>query len=146
MCLLLLVSNLLLWEHATSKPNTLVSTKDLYHRVVEQSRNAYVLSAEIYQEFVFKFFKTSWFANGMPNICHTASIRAPENRMEVNETKTEDLLKIVINISHAWEEPLKHLVSAVSTLQGASDNMLRKVSAMKDRHHVLLEGLNAILN
>ncbi|KAL6088983.1 hypothetical protein STEG23_021140, partial [Scotinomys teguina] len=50
-CRLLLVSNLLLWEQLTSNSNALVSTKDLYHCVVQQSHTAYILSADIYYEF-----------------------------------------------------------------------------------------------
>ncbi|OBS71250.1 hypothetical protein A6R68_00209 [Neotoma lepida] len=52
----------------------------------------------------------------------------------------------MINISHAWEEPLKHLVSAVPTLPGASNDMLKKANAVKDRNHVLQEGMKTILS
>lgn len=60
---------------------------------------------------------------------------------------TEDFLKSIINISHAWEELLKHLVSAVASLRGggASGNMLNTDKVVKDRNHVLLEELKTII-
>ncbi|KAM7322753.1 hypothetical protein ACRRTK_018258 [Alexandromys fortis] len=110
MCMLLLVSSLLLWEHAASKPTGVVSTKDLYDRVVDQSHVTYNLAADIYHEF------------------------------------TEDLLKAIVNITNAWEEPLKHLVSAMPSLPKPSDNMLKTTNAVKAKNIVLLEGLKTILN
>lgn len=50
--MLMLVSSLLLWEHAASKPIGAMSTEDLYNRVVDQSHNTYNLAADIYHEFV----------------------------------------------------------------------------------------------
>ncbi|XP_049998431.1 prolactin-3D1-like [Alexandromys fortis] len=146
MCMLLLVSSLLLWEHAASKPTGVVSTEDLYDRVVEQSHVTYNLAADIYHEFDSNFFKSSWFPKRMPRICHTASIHTPDSRQEVNETKTEDLLKAIVNITNAWEEPLKHLVSAMPSLPKPSDNMLKTTNAVKAKNIVLLEGLKTILN
>ncbi|CAO2595579.1 Prl3d4 [Lemmus lemmus] len=146
MCMLLLVSSLLLCEHAASKPTVFVSTKDLYERVVEQSHTTYGLAADIYSEFDSNFFKSSWFTKRMPKICHTASIHTPESRQEVHEIKTEDLLKAIVNITHAWEEPLKHLVSAVPSLPKPSDSMLKTVNSVKDRNHVLHDGLKTLLN
>ncbi|KAL1764417.1 prolactin-3D4 isoform X1 [Sigmodon hispidus] len=145
-CMLLLLSNLLFWENVACKPTGLVSTEDLYNRVVEQSHTTYYLASDVYQEFDLKFFKRSWFTYRVPSLCHTASIHTPASREEVHETKTEDLLKTIINISHAWEEPLKHLISAVDVLPGASDKMVKSASAVKDKNHVLLEGLKTILS
>ncbi|KAK7824734.1 hypothetical protein U0070_020241, partial [Myodes glareolus] len=146
MCMLLLVSSLLLWEHAASKPTGFVSTEDLYDRVVVQSHTTYNLAADIFYEFDSNFYKSSWFPKRMPRLCHTASIHTPESRQEVNETKTEDLLKAIINITNAWEEPLKHLVSAVTSLPKPADNMLKIANTLKNRNAVLLEGLKTILN
>ncbi|XP_003509888.2 prolactin-3D4-like [Cricetulus griseus] len=146
MYMLLLVSTLLLWEHVASKPSGLVSIEALYNRVVEHSHTSYVLAADIYREFDLNFFKRSWFTDRTLSLCHTASIYTPETRQEVHDTKTEDLLKAIVNITHSWEEPLKHLLSAVPTLPGASDNMLKSANAVKEKNHILLEGIEAILN
>nr|XP_042134735.1 prolactin-3D4-like [Peromyscus maniculatus bairdii] len=145
-CMLLMVSNLLLWEHVASKPTGFVSTEDLYDRVVDQSHTTYFQAADLYHEFDMKYFRSSWYKTRMPSLCHTASIHTPQSRDEAHETKTEDLLKTMINISHAWEEPLKHLISAVPSLPGASDEMLKTANAVKDKTHVLLEGIKTILS
>ncbi|KAL1765335.1 prolactin-3D4 isoform X1, partial [Sigmodon hispidus] len=147
-CMLLLLSNLLFWENVASNPTGEVSTEDLYNRVVEQSHNTYYLASDVYLEFDLKFFRRSWFTSRVPKVCHTASIHTPASREEVHATKTqtEDLLKAIINIIQAWEEPLKYLVFAVDFLPGASDKMVESVSAVKDRNHVLREGLKSILS
>ncbi|XP_051050054.1 prolactin-3D4 [Phodopus roborovskii] len=144
--MLLLVSTLLLWKDVASKPSGLLSIEALYNRVVDHSHTTYVLAADIYSEFDLNFFKRSWFTDRTLSLCHTASIYTPDTREEVHNTKTEDLLKAINNITHAWEEPLKHLLSAVPTLPGSSENMLKSANAVKERNHVLLEGLETILN
>ncbi|XP_052585602.1 prolactin-3D4-like [Peromyscus californicus insignis] len=145
-CMLLMVSNLLLWEHVASKPTGSVSTEDLYYRVVDQSHATYFLAADLFHEFDMKYFNVSWIKYRTLSLCHTASIHTPESREEAHETKTEDLLKAMINISHAWEEPLKHLISAVPTLKEASDKMLKRANAVRNRTRVLQEGMKVILS
>ncbi|XP_050999216.1 prolactin-3D4-like isoform X1 [Acomys russatus] len=145
MYLLLLMSNLLLWEHVASRPSTSVSTEDLYHRVVEQSHNTYIMAADIYSEFDLNFAKRSWLTDRMPTVCHTASIHTPENREEVHETKTEDLLVSIANITRAWIRPLKYLASEVAALPGASATMLKTANDLKERNADLLVGLKTIL-
>ncbi|KAL1765334.1 prolactin-3D4 isoform X1, partial [Sigmodon hispidus] len=144
--MLLLLPNLLFGENVVSKPTVMVSTEDLYNRVVEQSHITYNLAADVFHEFDVKFFKRSWFTHRGPRLCHTASIPTPGSLAEINETNTEDLLKAIINISLAWEEPLKHLVSALAALPGGFDEMVKIASNVKDRNRVLLEGLETILS
>ncbi|XP_032740538.1 prolactin-3D4 isoform X1 [Rattus rattus] len=146
MQLLLLVSSLLLWEKVASKPTAIMSTDDLYHRLVEQSHNTFIMAADVYREFDINFAKRSWIKDRILPLCHTASIHVPENREEVHEIKTEDLLRSIINISVSWKEPLKHLVSAVTALPGASVSMGKKAVDMKDKNLIILEGLQKIFN
>ncbi|XP_060228602.1 prolactin-3D4-like [Meriones unguiculatus] len=146
MYLLLLVSNVLLWENVASNPTTLVSIEDLYHRVVEQSHNTYIVAADIYREFDLNFAKRSWLRDRIPSMCHTSSIHTPEDRKQVHETTTVDLLKAILNVTYAWEEPVKHLLPAVTALPGVSDNMMKKAVDMKGKIHILVEGIETILN
>ncbi|XP_059111602.1 prolactin-3D4-like [Peromyscus eremicus] len=144
--MLLLVSNLLLWEQVASKPTVSLSTEDLYYRVVGLSHTTYFLAADLYHEFDMKYINTSWIKNRRLSLCHIASIYTPQSREEVHETKTEDLLKAMINISHAWEEPLKYLISTVPILKEASDKMLKRANAVRNRIRVLQEGMKIILS
>ncbi|GAB1298026.1 Growth hormone d6 [Apodemus speciosus] len=146
MQLLLLVSNLLLLENVASKPTTSVSIEDLYHRLIDQSHNTFILASNVYREFDLNFAKRSWIRDRIPPLCHTASIHTPQNREEVHEIKTEDLLKVMINVSISWNEPLKHLVSAVTTLPGASVSLGKNAVDLKDKNLVILEGLQTIYN
>ncbi|XP_063133040.1 prolactin-3D1-like isoform X1 [Rattus norvegicus] len=146
MQLLLLVSSLLLWENVASKPTAIVSTDDLYHRLVEQSHNTFIMAADVYREFDINFAKRSWMKDRILPLCHTASIHTPENLEEVHEMKTEDFLNSIINVSVSWKEPLKHLVSAVTALPGASVSMGKKAVDMKDKNLIILEGLQTLYN
>ncbi|XP_028639188.1 prolactin-3D4-like isoform X2 [Grammomys surdaster] len=149
MQLLLLVSNLLLWENVASNPIASVSTEDLYHRLVEQTHNTFILAADVHSEFDLNFVKSrmsSWLKDRIFPLCHTASIHTPESRKQVHEIKTDELLKAMINVSISWEEPLNHLVSAVTALPGASVSMQKKAVALKDKNLLILEGLQTIYN
>ncbi|CAH6803954.1 prolactin-3B1 [Phodopus roborovskii] len=144
--LLLVVSNLLLWEHVTSSPNSQVSTESLYQSVVELSHYTYDLASKVFIEFNMKFGRRTWTQNLMLNNCHTASIFTPENSEQVHETKSEDLLKVTISILQAWEEPLKHMVAAMAALPDASDVMLSRTKELEERVLGLLEGLKITIS
>ncbi|CAO2595577.1 Prl3d4 [Lemmus lemmus] len=145
MCLLLLLASLLLWENVSSTPDVL-STKDLYDHVVEQSHTNYEMSADIYHEFNVKFAKASWLNDKVPIECHTASIRTPQNMKEIRETKTEDFLKAVMAISRAWDYPLIHLILATAALPTKSNEMLQRMNDVKNGIIELLEGLDILLS
>ncbi|XP_057643036.1 prolactin-3D4-like [Chionomys nivalis] len=145
MCLLLLLANLLLWENVCSTPDVL-STKDLYDHVVEQSHTNYDMSADIYHEFNVKFAKASWLNEKVPIECHTASITTPENIKQIRETKTEDLLKTVIAMSRAWDYPLIHLILATAALPTESNEMMQRISDVKHGIIELLKGLEILLS
>ncbi|KAH0506768.1 Prolactin-3D4 [Microtus ochrogaster] len=145
MCLLLLLANLLLWENVSSTPDVL-STKDLYDHVVEQSHTNYDMSADIYHEFNIKFAKASWLNDKVPIECHTASITTPENIKQIRATKTEDLLKAVIAISRAWDYPLIHLILATAALPTESNEMMQRINDVKHGIIELLKGLEVLLS
>ncbi|XP_028637592.1 prolactin-3B1-like [Grammomys surdaster] len=143
--LLLTVSNLLLWEQVTSLPNCGVPTGSLYQRVVQLSHYNHDLASKVFIEFDMKYGRTGLMYNLMLTPCHTAAIPAPENREQVHQTKSEDLLKVSISILQAWEEPLKHMVAAVATLPHVTDTLLSRTKELEERTQGLLEGLRTII-
>ncbi|XP_008829898.1 prolactin-3B1-like [Nannospalax galili] len=145
-CLLLLVSNLLLWENVASMPQTQLPAKDLYGRVIFLSHCNHNLATQVYFEFVEKIARRSGNMGMMFVMCHTASIPTPENREQVQRTKTEDLLKMIIRISLAWEEPLKVLGQELAALPGASDGMLSNIKTLEERNEAIVEGTETILS
>ncbi|ERE78810.1 prolactin-3B1-like isoform 2 [Cricetulus griseus] len=140
------MSNLLLWEHVTSSPNPRLSTGSLYHRVVQLSHYTHDLASKLFSEFNIKFGRTVWRPSLMLCTCHTSSIPTPENREQVHQTTSEDLLKVTMRVLQAWEEPMKHMVAAVVALPDASYFMLSKTKELQGRVQGLLEGLKIILN
>ncbi|XP_008852742.1 prolactin-3B1-like [Nannospalax galili] len=143
--LLLLVSNMLLWENVVTLPQVQLSTKDLYDRLVVQSHDSHDLALQLYSEFTQKFMKMSWLREREPVPCHTASIPTPDSREQVHNTTTEDILNVTISTLHAWKDALKNLVPAMAILKGASDAMLSRVKGVQRKIEILLEGMKAIL-
>ncbi|XP_038191499.1 prolactin-3B1-like [Arvicola amphibius] len=144
--LLLAMSNLLLWEHVSSSPSPRLSTGSLYQRVVELSHYTHDLASKVFTDFNMKFGRSVWKQSRMISTCHTAAIPAPENREQVHQTKSEDLLKVTISILQAWEDPLKHMAVAVAALPDAPDVMISRTKELEERILGLLEGLQTILS
>ncbi|XP_059118329.1 prolactin-3B1-like [Peromyscus eremicus] len=144
--LLLAIPNLLLWEHVTSSPSPRLSTGNLYQRVVELSHYTHGLASKVFTDINMKFGRNIWKQSLMLGTCHTAAIPTPENSEQVHQTKSEDLLKVTINVLQAWEEPLKHMVAAVAALPDVSDVMVSKTKELEERILGLLEGLKTILS
>ncbi|CAO2595584.1 PRL3B1 [Lemmus lemmus] len=144
--LLLVMSNLLLWEHVSSSPSPRLSTGSLYQRVVELSHYTHDLASKVFTDFNMKFGRSVWKQSRMISTCHTSAIPTPENREQVHQTKSEDLLKVTISVLQAWEEPLKHMVTAVAALPDVSDVMMSRTKELEERILGLLEGLQTILS
>ncbi|XP_005066493.1 prolactin-3B1 [Mesocricetus auratus] len=144
--LLMAMSNFLLWEHVTSSASPRLSTRNLYQRVVELSHCTHDLASKVFTDFNMKFGKSICRQKLMLYTCHTSSIPTPENREQVHQTNSEDLLKVTISVLQAWEEPVKHMVAAVAALPGTSDAMLSRAKELEERVLGLLEGLKIILN
>ncbi|XP_057644161.1 prolactin-3B1-like [Chionomys nivalis] len=144
--LLLAMSNLLLWEHASSSPSPRLSTGNLYQRVVELSHYTHDLASKVFADFNMKFGRSVWKQSQMISTCHTAAFRTPENREQVHQTKSEDLLKVAISILQAWENPVKHMAIVVAGLPGASDVMISRTKELEERILGLLTGLKIILS
>ncbi|XP_041488962.1 prolactin-3B1-like [Microtus oregoni] len=144
--LLLTTSNLLLWEHVSSSPTSRLSTGSLYQRVVELSHYTHDLASKVFTDFNMKFGRSVWKQSRMISTCHTAAIPTPENREQVHQTKSEDLLKVTISILQAWGDPVKHMANVVAGLPGASDVMISRTKELEERILGLLEGLKIILS
>ncbi|XP_005355047.1 prolactin-3B1-like [Microtus ochrogaster] len=144
--LLLTTSNLLLWEHVSSSPSSRLSTGNLYQRVVELSHYTHDLASKVFTDFNMMFGRSVWKQGQMISACHTAAIPTPENREQVHQTKSEDLLKVTISILQAWEDPVKHMATVVAGLQGAPDVMISRTKELGERMLGLLEGLKIVLS
>ncbi|XP_012966018.1 prolactin-3C1-like [Mesocricetus auratus] len=138
MGLLLLVSSLLLWEHATSMTDDQRSNEELYSKMLSVSHRTHVVARRMYRILDARFAKGRLLMNSGNNTCHTASIPTPNN--------TEDLLKVIINISNAWKYPLKLLTPATLTHLGSYDGMLARAVEVKFGNEEVLAEARILLS
>ncbi|OBS75614.1 hypothetical protein A6R68_17935, partial [Neotoma lepida] len=59
---------------------------------------------------------------------------------------TEDLLKVIINVSNAWRYPLKLLTPAVLTHLGSYDGMLARAVEVNYGSEAILQGAKVLLS
>ncbi|XP_006992562.3 prolactin-7D1-like isoform X1 [Peromyscus maniculatus bairdii] len=163
--LMLLVSNLLLWEKVASAPMNVseaglskVSLKDLFDNATALAENITELATEMRLEFFHDKFSSEIFnkiildlskKNKMAelvNSCHTLPIKTPDTKEEVRNTTIEGFLKLTLSILHAWKDPLKHLVAELSAMPEAPHVILSKAKAIEAQHKIFLEEIVRIVS
>ncbi|XP_050999221.1 prolactin-3B1-like [Acomys russatus] len=143
--LLLAVSNLILWAPVTSSRIPQMAIEVIYQRLAQISHFTHDYASKLCTDYDM-MFGTTCTQDPLLVPCHTASIITPEKSEQVHQTNSEDLMKMSISILQAWEEPLKHMVYAMATLPGMSDDMLSRAKELEERIHKLLEGLKILLS
>ncbi|CAH6803918.1 Prl3a1 [Phodopus roborovskii] len=149
---LLLVSNLLLWEHAVSAPMCLATEgytelpiEELFDQTIVVAQYTSNLTKQMSEKFDESFAKRLVHKASNSSTCHTASLATPETNEQIQRTHLVNLLKAMISISRAWYHPLEHLVHAVAALKGAGKTMLLKVKEVKEKNQELLREIKKIL-
>ncbi|XP_031215129.1 prolactin-7D1-like isoform X2 [Mastomys coucha] len=164
MILMLLVSNLFLWEKVSSAPINaseadLSDLKDLFDNATVLSGKMAKLGIIMRKEFFINSFSSDMFNKFILdlhksmektikafNSCHTASINIPETNEDVRKTSFEDFLKMVFHMQLAWKDPLKHLVTELSALPGCPYSILSKAKTIEAKNKELLEYILRIIS
>ncbi|KAH0506760.1 Prolactin [Microtus ochrogaster] len=148
---LLLLSNLL-WEYVIPMPMCLyvegyneLSMEEIFDRAIVMAQYTYNLTTQMSEEFDENFSESLWYKARNSSTCHTASLATPEDSEQIQQTQSDDLLKVMISISRAWYHPLEHLVRSVAALKGACETMLSKVKEVEKKNEELLEEMKRIL-
>uniref|UniRef100_H0VHM6 Prolactin n=2 Tax=Cavia porcellus TaxID=10141 RepID=H0VHM6_CAVPO len=144
------MSSLLLWKNVTSQSNYNKSTDyhipmpTLLNHANILSNNIYILSSELYKEFItlysmdrdlyFKYMKS----------CPTASITTPLNKRQTLKMKEQDLIHLVIHLMLSWEDPMSHLKAQAVRLPKISLNFMQKAELIQQKIQQLLEWLKMI--
>ncbi|XP_050999226.1 prolactin-4A1-like [Acomys russatus] len=144
--LLLLVSNLLLWEDMASpvKAETLnVSNQTLFNEAIKTSQdmNRRILFLSTHFNMVYaqgRGFNQRTFK------CHTSSLSSPENKEQAENIQSEVLLKLVHSLMQAWVNPLYHLWAEMGERLGYTPSKLTKALEIKTLHRSLLKTLQKI--
>ncbi|XP_005066330.1 prolactin-2C3-like [Mesocricetus auratus] len=151
--LLLLLSNLLLWDNVASVPmcamrngRCFVSLKDMFHIAGSLAREISQEVTGMVNEFKNHYAKVHGLQNTALTSCHTSSLRIPENKRQAMKTNYEVLLKSVATILGAWENPMQHLVKELSTLKEVPADVISKAKTIKEKDSGLFEGVKTLYN
>ncbi|XP_052012092.1 prolactin-2A1-like [Apodemus sylvaticus] len=150
--LLLLVSNLLLWESGAVMPLCLVrnglcfgSFEEMLDRAVGLSEEISKQAFELFTEFDKQYAQSQKLINKNLKKCHTSSLELPKPGSETMQTQPINLLKLASKLLRAWKVPLEHLVNNLPSLKDVSPTILSKARAIEAKSAGLLEGVKSIL-
>uniref|UniRef100_A0A8C8W480 Prolactin family 3, subfamily a, member 1 n=1 Tax=Peromyscus maniculatus bairdii TaxID=230844 RepID=A0A8C8W480_PERMB len=147
---LLLVSNLLLWECVVSRPMCLdigykkLFLQELLDRATVIAQYTSNLTMQMSEEFDENFAKNLEYKARNSSTCHTASLTTLEINEQIQQTQSDELLKVMISISRAWYHPLEHIVCEVAARKGTCETMLSKIKEVEENQE-LLEEMKGIL-
>ena len=163
--LLLVVSNLLLWEKASAIPACMAQKSGCWNPLVETFNSAMqtagtlrTLADQFYVELYHNQFSSGQFLIFNSNLirrdetvaragtyCHSTLSNPPDRGTEHADAETEKYLKTLINYVGAWIGPLYHVVIELNVMQDVPETILSKVRQIEENKRKLLEDLRWIL-
>ncbi|XP_050999222.1 prolactin-8A9-like [Acomys russatus] len=164
--LLLVTSNLLLWEKAASIPDCNREDGGCQEPLLETINNAmsralkiHTLAYQIHDDFFHNEFFSRQFASIVDRLlmsdqvvltartsCHSNITNPPDSGAEHTNLKTKKYVKMLINFVGAWNSPLFHLMIELSAMQGVPETILSKAKEMEENNRELLDDLRWILS
>ncbi|XP_021071591.1 prolactin-8A9 isoform X2 [Mus pahari] len=163
--LLLVVSNLLLWEKASSIPACMAEKSGCWNPLVETFNSAMqkaetlrTLADQFYVELYHNQFSSEQFLAFNSKLirrdetvvragtyCHSTLSNPPDRGTEHADSENEKYLKTLINYVSSWISPLFHLVIELNMMQDVPETILSKVMQIEENKRNLLEDLRWIL-
>ncbi|XP_052012569.1 prolactin-8A8-like [Apodemus sylvaticus] len=163
--LLLVMSNLLLWEKASSSPTCMGEKGGCWNPLVETFNSA-IQKAETLRKLVHKFyeelhhnqFSSEHFTAFTLRLtrrheiifraeyyCHSSLIKPPNKGIEYISIELEEYLKTLINYVGSWISPLFHLVIELNAMQDDPETILSKTKEIEENNRQILDDLRWIL-
>ncbi|XP_028631499.1 prolactin-8A8-like [Grammomys surdaster] len=163
--LLLVLSNLLLWEKAASIPACEAKEggcwdplEEAFKSAIERAKTQRKLAKQFYVEFFHNQFSAGQFAALKSKLnrqdesvvraasyCHSSLTNPPKEPRELMTTEIEKYLKILINYVGFWTSPLYHLVLELSAMKGVPETTLSKAKEIEENNRQILDDLRWIL-
>ncbi|XP_032740607.1 prolactin-8A9-like isoform X1 [Rattus rattus] len=163
--LMLVISNLLLWEKTASVPachleeggcwDPLVNT---FNSAIQRAEVIQNLAEQIHEEFYHNPFSSAQFVTLVARMyrhdqavyraryhCPSNSTNPPLHGPEHENIKTKKYLKMMINFVGSWISPLFHLVLELRGMQNVPEVILSKAKDIEENNREILEDLRWIL-
>ncbi|XP_028631505.1 prolactin-4A1-like [Grammomys surdaster] len=148
--LLLLVSNLLLWENTASAMEAKMlnaynytSFGDTWNQAIKLSQTMNHRISELSTHFKVFYGQGRGFEQRTSR-CHTSSLSFPENKEQAQKTQLEVLLGLAHSLLQAWVNPLYHLWAEMHERLGSTSPTLYKALEVKTLNRNLLEAIKKI--
>nr|XP_034366804.1 prolactin-4A1-like [Arvicanthis niloticus] len=148
--LLLLGSNLLLWENTASAMKAKMlnvynytSFGDTWNQAIRLSQTMNHQISELSTHFK-EFYAQGRGFEQRTSKCHTSSLSFPENKEEAQKIQLEELLGLAHSILQAWVNPLYHLWAEMGERLGSTPPTLYKALAVKILNRNLLGAIKKI--
>ncbi|GAB1298040.1 Prolactin-5A1 [Apodemus speciosus] len=132
--LLLLLSNLLLWENVASAPRCIMKDGGcqkvlnyIFNMTSTISENFNNLSSETLNEFDTEYDPHQKFQNRPTMTCHTSSHSIPNNKRKAERMQPVVLLKATIRMLAAWKNLPYHVENNMVDLDGTPYTIISKV-------------------
>ncbi|XP_052013438.1 prolactin-8A9-like isoform X2 [Apodemus sylvaticus] len=163
--LLVVMSNLLLWEKTASVPACIKIDGECWDPIVDTFNGALdkaevirILAEQMNQEFYRSPFSSKQFAALLSRMykndqevvrarkyCHSNVTNPPNYGPEFENIKTKDYLETLINFVSSWVTPLYFLVEELSAMKGVPGTMFSNAQVIEAKNLQILDDLRWIL-
>ncbi|XP_076794933.1 prolactin-7A2-like [Arvicanthis niloticus] len=164
--LLLVVSNLLLWENVASGPlsrneanDDPLSIKGLFLNATRLSQNIRDLnmklrrtytvngvSENLYHKYLLEFIEDMEFLVKALTCCHNYSIKTPENLDDAQEIPFNDIPKLILSRMWAWNETSKNLLTILRSIPRMHNDVISLAKDIETKLAELFEYIQSILS
>ncbi|XP_021036431.1 prolactin-6A1 isoform X1 [Mus caroli] len=153
--LILLASNFLLWKNVASVPMHAswaeygeMSIYDLLDHATILSHNVSELTAEMHGIFMedVRYKPGRWFSDRYLTACHTSTLTISVSKEGARQMPGVFLVKEMISMLTAWRYPLYHIITELSYMEQAPDEIISRARNIEEKIIVLIEVLRGILS
>ncbi|EDL98396.1 prolactin-like protein L [Rattus norvegicus] len=149
--LLLLLSNLLMWENVASVPRCIMENGGcqkvlnyLFNMTSTISESFNTLSSETLNDFYTEFDPHQTFQNRPAMTCHTSSRSIPNNKRKAERMEPAALLNVIIRMLASWKNLLYHVENNMANLDGTPYAIISKVKLIDRQIKKLTKNLQDI--
>ncbi|XP_052013733.1 prolactin-6A1-like isoform X2 [Apodemus sylvaticus] len=153
--LMLLASNLILWNNVASVPMhdswtryDEMSLYDLLDHAIVLSHNVSDITAEMHKIFLedVLYKPGRWFPESYLTACHTSALSISVSKEGTQQMPGVFLVKEMISMLGAWKYPLYHIATELSYMEEAPNEIISRVKSIEEKIKVLIDALKGILS
>nr|AWK59749.1 prolactin [Monopterus albus] len=122
-----------------------VPITELLDRASQRSDKLHSLSTTLTQELDSHFPPIGWMIMPRPSMCHTSSLRTPNDKEQALQVSESDLLSLARSLLKSWVDPLLVLSTSVNTLpHPAQSSISNKIQELQENSKSLGDGLDIL--